>query len=224
MATTYLNVVNNVQKRLREQATASVTSDDYSTLLGILVNDAKRKIEDSYPWSEYRTTVSVSIAADATSVVLTGTTFRSKVLWAYNDTKSFYMKAGNSELALWNANSSSGTVTNDVTQYSPGGWSNDGEITLLLYPKASGATDLLFGVYTAPVDYSADADVVRIPPHVLELGAMILAVSERGEDGGALFDEVNLEYKRAIAYMMNAEQAHRPQDFDWSNPEIWRNH
>ena len=43
MATTYLQLVNDVLTRLRETTVANVSDSDYSALVGKLVNDAKRK-------------------------------------------------------------------------------------------------------------------------------------------------------------------------------------
>ena len=55
---TWLSLVNDLQKRLRESETASVNTDAYSTLLGSLVNKAKREIEDKHDWTALRTILS----------------------------------------------------------------------------------------------------------------------------------------------------------------------
>ena len=47
MLTTYLDLVNNVLIRLRETTVSSVGDTPYSSLIGVLVNDAKREIEDA---------------------------------------------------------------------------------------------------------------------------------------------------------------------------------
>ena len=46
--TTYLQAVNDVLVRLREEQVSTVTETSYSSLIGKFVNDAKRQIEDSY--------------------------------------------------------------------------------------------------------------------------------------------------------------------------------
>jgi len=38
---TYLEVVNNILKRLRERTVATVNESTYSSLIAVLVNDAK---------------------------------------------------------------------------------------------------------------------------------------------------------------------------------------
>jgi len=52
MARTYLQLVNDVLVRLRETQVSTVTQTPYSTLIGALVNDAKREVEDAWQWSQ----------------------------------------------------------------------------------------------------------------------------------------------------------------------------
>lgn len=52
MARTYLQLVNDVLVRLRESPVSTVTQTSYSTLIGALVNDAKREVEDAWQWSQ----------------------------------------------------------------------------------------------------------------------------------------------------------------------------
>ena len=51
---TYLNLVNSVLRRLREEEVSSVQSSTYSKMAGDFVNDAKRIVEDSWDWSALR--------------------------------------------------------------------------------------------------------------------------------------------------------------------------
>ena len=53
---TYLNLVNNVLRRLREDEVSSVTDNTYSKMVGDFVNDAKKMVEDAWDWSALRTT------------------------------------------------------------------------------------------------------------------------------------------------------------------------
>lgn len=52
MARTYLQLVNDVLVRLRETPVSTVSQTSYSMLVGALVNDAKREVEDSWQWSQ----------------------------------------------------------------------------------------------------------------------------------------------------------------------------
>ena len=48
LTTTYLDLVNDVLVRLREAQVTSVSQNGYSSLIGALVNDAKRETEDAW--------------------------------------------------------------------------------------------------------------------------------------------------------------------------------
>ena len=58
LTTTYLDLVNDVLVRLREAQVASVSQNTYSALIGKLLNDAKREVEDSWNWDTLRNTIS----------------------------------------------------------------------------------------------------------------------------------------------------------------------
>ena len=69
---TYLQLVNSVLRRIREDEVSSVSQNSYSKLVGEFVNDAKRSVEDSYDWTALRTTLTVSTTDDAFNYTLTG--------------------------------------------------------------------------------------------------------------------------------------------------------
>ena len=46
MATTYLSLMNNVLRRLREDEVAEVTQTTYSKMVGDYINDAKSLVQD----------------------------------------------------------------------------------------------------------------------------------------------------------------------------------
>jgi hypothetical protein len=48
---TYLELVNHVLTRLREDNVGAVSESSYSRLIGELVNDSKRLVEDAWQWS-----------------------------------------------------------------------------------------------------------------------------------------------------------------------------
>ena len=47
---TYLQLVNNVLRRMREEEVPSVDSSTYSKMIGDFVNDAKKLIETGQPY------------------------------------------------------------------------------------------------------------------------------------------------------------------------------
>jgi hypothetical protein len=61
---TYLQLVNSVLRRLREDEVDTVGQNSYSRLIGEFVNDAKRTVEDAWAWSALRSTLTVTTEAD----------------------------------------------------------------------------------------------------------------------------------------------------------------
>ena len=61
---TYLELVNGVLRRLREEEVTSVGQETYSKMIGDFVNDSKKIVEKSWDWSGLKTTISVATEAD----------------------------------------------------------------------------------------------------------------------------------------------------------------
>jgi hypothetical protein len=64
---TYLELVNKVLTRLREDTVTTVDYNDYSTLIGEFVNDAKKEVESAWLWScltEYATVTADGVSGD----------------------------------------------------------------------------------------------------------------------------------------------------------------
>ena len=88
---TYLELVNGVLRRLREDQVSAVDQNPYSLLIGDLVNDAKRIVEDAWDWSALRTTLTISTTADIFNYVLVGSGNRIKIIDVINDTSNWFM-------------------------------------------------------------------------------------------------------------------------------------
>ena len=54
---TYIEIVNSVLVRLREEKVDSVNDTEYSSLIAQIVNVAKRDVENAYNWEALRKTV-----------------------------------------------------------------------------------------------------------------------------------------------------------------------
>ena len=59
----HLDLINNVLRRLREDQVVTVNGTDYSSLIGDLVNDAKKVVENSFDWTALRDAITISTAS-----------------------------------------------------------------------------------------------------------------------------------------------------------------
>ena len=68
---TYLELINGVLKRLRESTVTTAPENDYSVLIGELVNDAKKQIELRHEWTALRTTLTFNTVPSTSQYTLT---------------------------------------------------------------------------------------------------------------------------------------------------------
>ena len=194
---TYLQVVNAVLKRLREDTVSAVTENEYSTLIGDLVNTVKDEVETSWKWNVLRSTISVNTVDGTYRYVLTGAGTQSIILDSYNDTSDWMLNRVSSP---WlNSVFNGDTTSESPSYYGVNGSDSSGDIQVDLYPIPDAVYNLDFNLVLKQDDLSADADIPLVPSNVLVLGAWALAVSERGEDGGAGFAELDSKYRQALS-------------------------
>jgi hypothetical protein len=62
---TYLEIVNKVLRKLREDEVSTVEANDYSRLIGEFINDAKKEVENAWNWTSL--TQEYDVAGDGTN-------------------------------------------------------------------------------------------------------------------------------------------------------------
>jgi len=88
---TYLDLVNNVLRRLREDEVTTVNANVYSRMVGDFINDAKNMVQNAWDWSQLRSTLTITTAADDYTYSLTGSQDYGKSLHLINDTSNLTM-------------------------------------------------------------------------------------------------------------------------------------
>lgn len=199
---TYLELVNKVLIRLREDEVGSVNQTAYSKLVGEFVNDAARLVEDAWDWSALRTTLTVTTSANIFNYVLTNSGNRGKILDIVNDTSNFFIRYKDQH---WFNNA---FLNQDPPKGSPqyftyNGVDANGDTQVDLYPIPNGVYTLRFNMVLRSPEMSADTDQLIIPALPVIHMAVALATRERGESGGAstpeLFASANNMLSDAIA-------------------------
>jgi len=89
---TYLELVNDVLVRMREPEVSTVQENVLSKLVGKLVNDSKRQVEDAYKWNALISTINISTVASTYNYTLTGTGQRFKIVGARNSTQKLELR------------------------------------------------------------------------------------------------------------------------------------
>ena len=217
MSTTYLNIVNEVLRRLREDEVSSVSQNTYSKMVGDFVNDAKQVVEDSHDWSALRTTVVVPTVADTTEYSLTNAGERVKVYSVINDTSNFFMRY---ESPNWfnNAYYISGEVTGTPDSYTFSGVDTAGDTKVRVYPKPSGVFSLRFDLIAREAELSGDADTTVLPKNAIVHNAIALLARERGETGGTTAQDYFLIADKHLSDAIALDAYKNPEEFIYTVP------
>jgi hypothetical protein len=180
---TYLQLVNKVLTRLREETVSTVSQNTYSALIGEFVNDAKRLVEDAWDWSALRTTLTVTTTADIFNYSLTGSGNRIELLDVINDSSNFFMKYRDSH---WFNKTFlvDEPASGSPMYYGFNGIDVNGDTAVDLSPIPDAAYSLRFNCILRTPELSADTDTVAIPTLPIIHTAVALAVAEGGEAGG----------------------------------------
>lgn len=187
----YKDLVNSVLIRLRENTINSVIDTPYSQLIGELVNDAKRIVEDSWDWHSLRTTITVNTIAGTFSYQLSGTDVALKTLDVINDTANCFMTPVSS---TWMNNAFLNTVDSvpksSPKYYSWNGFSETGEALIDFYPIPDKQYTIRINAVDKKGRMSADEDKAFAPSDAIIQYAYALAARERGETGGTSANEL----------------------------------
>jgi|TARA_E500000178_G_scaffold344336_1_gene392396 hypothetical protein len=180
---TYLTLMNNVLRRLREEEATTVNSSTYSKMVGDFINDAKTMVEQATDWSALRTTLTINTVTNDNLYSLTDCGDDVKVMSALNDTQncllSYQTKDWFNEQLYINA-----VVSGTPQYYTFNGLDSNGDTQLLVSPKPDDVYTLRFDVIRRQPDLTVDSSTLLIPSAPVMHLAVALLARERGETGG----------------------------------------
>tara|TARA_R110002073_G_scaffold34653_4_gene102430 strand:- start:946 stop:1590 length:645 start_codon:yes stop_codon:yes gene_type:complete len=211
---TYLQLVNSVLRRLREDEVTSVSQNSYSKLIGEFVNDSKRTVEDAYDWTALRDTLTVSTDDTAFNYTLVGSGNRMKILDVANDTSNFFLQYRTSHW-MNNAFLINDAPTGTPQFYSFNGVDANGDNGVDLYPKPDGVYQVRFNAVLRTDDYTVDTDNMLIPSSPVVQLATALGARERGETGGTSAAELFALADRTLADAIAFDAAQHPEETIW---------
>jgi hypothetical protein len=210
---TYLECVNRVLVRLRENEVTTINETPYSKLIAALVNVVKIEVEDAWDWSALRTTLSAITTANLFNYVLVGSGTRLRVLDVLNDTDDFMMhqrgtKWFNKQFLLTNGQQGS------PLYYNFNGVTSDGDTQIDFFPIPKGVYDIRINVILPQAELVLNNTIIQVPGTLLVEGVLSRAISERGDDGGYL--EQESRYRGMASDMIAIESSQRLDEMVWS--------
>lgn len=202
---TFLEAINQVMVRLRESEVTAWDVNTFSKLIGRMVNDAKREVEDAHEWHALRTTKAGAVAADDASVVFDDTNQRTRMIQVFNDTgdSKLHIKTRNEIIRLRSVGNAS---TGQPCFYSLKGYNSEGAVQLEIWPTSDGAYDLSLDCIVPQADLASNATIITVAPDPIVLRALALALAERGDDAGTSFNMAMAEYRIALDDAINRDK------------------
>lgn len=227
---TLLDITNRVLRRLREDEVADL-SDDYAALIADFASDIVSEVNETTIWNAYDTEYTVSVTSGTRDYAITGTTDKSLLLytpsgmpqaWIFDDASdaegepmfyldpSEYYRRLNVDRDQENDKPQWFTIEKDID--------ND-DLYIRLWPKPSTTRyiRIRFNTPQAELVPSTDAATeVKLPGRLIFLGALWMAMQERGEeigDGGPHQMRYRLALGAAVEDEIRARE--RTGVYDW---------
>jgi len=210
----YLELVNDVLVRLREDEVTAVTDTPYSKLIAKFVNDAKRLVEDSYNWNALSETLTVTTANDLFNYAMTGSGQRFSVIDVINSEDNVfleYMPFSKMNNLFLNQTPQKGSPM----YYNFNGVDTNGDTQVDIYPIPDGIYNVFFNIYKPQAALAVNADELDVPAEPVIKYAYALAVAERGEDGGLSAQEATALADISLADHIAIENGRYRDEYVW---------
>jgi len=218
---TYRELINEVLIRLREDTIStdwsgdindSSTVSDYHKVIGSLVNDAKRSVENYHDWLVLRETVDISTVAGTKNYNLSsGQEF--KIVDAINNTTGTQLvQVSRSYL---NSVKYPTDTTGEPHYYGFNGADSSNNLKVDLSPVPINAETISFDIIKNQDDLTTAATTLKVPSKPVVLHAWARAISERGEDGGTQSDLMSQEANQALKQAIMLDSGNTQYETDW---------
>jgi hypothetical protein len=208
---TYLNLINSVLRRLREDEVSTVSESIYSKMVGDFVNDAKQIVEQSADWSALRNTITISTTASDNTYSLTDGGDNVKVMSVINNTQNCFMEYQSKDWfndALYIANAVEGAPK----YFTYNGLDANGDTQVLVGPTPDGVYSLRFDVIKRQSLLTIGSDTLLVPSQPVVHLAIALLARERGETGGTSAQEYFSIADRYLSDAIAIDAAKHPEE------------
>jgi hypothetical protein len=212
---TYLETVNDVLIRLRENEVTAVTDTAYSKLISKYVVDAQRQVEDSYNWNALSNTLTMVTLPELFNAVLVGSGVRFRLIDVIDDTNNKVLQYRSSkEMNDLFLNQS--RLLGPPEYFNFNGVSPEGDTQVDLYPIPNGSYTIRFNIIQPQDPLQFDADKLLVPAEPVIFLAYAKALAERGEDGGMVSSEAYQLYQTSLADHISNESNLFQEEFIWN--------
>lgn len=216
---TYLQAVNRVLQKLRQNQVTSLSgADSYTSLIAALVNEAKEEVEQAWDWNCLNTTITISTIAGTSDYSLTGSGDNFELYDAWDISHGWRLQGPYTGYRA-NSNTILAGTANLPIEFSFSGQDVNGDATITLNPVPStSGIQFKFWLYVRQTYLNINTDSstnILVPWKPVVYGAYAKAIAERGEDGGVLAGKADAEYSKALSDAIAIDASRGHQETDW---------
>ena len=218
---TFRELINQVLIRLREDTISSDWSGDindsstisaYQKVIGALVNDSKRYVEQRHDWLNLRSTVNITTVNGTKNYNLSSGQ-EIKILDAINQTTGMHLRqVGKTYI---NTVTYPSQNTGEPLYYGFNGSDASNNLKVDLSPVPTEAHTISFDIIKFQDDLTEAATVISVPEKPVVLGAWAMAIAERGEDGGTQSSLMAQESIEALKQAIILDSGNTRYETDW---------
>ena len=218
---TYRELINEILIRLREDIiltnwsgniNESTTVTDYQKVIGAMINDSKKSVENYHDWLILRETKNISTVSGTKNYSLaSGQEF--KILDAINNaTGTQLVQVSRSYL---NKTKYPTDPTGEPLYYGFNGADASNNLKVDLSPIPVVSQTISFDIVKPQDELKTATTVMKVPTKPVVLGAWARAISERGEDGGTQSSIAAEESSQALKQAIMLDSGNTQYESEW---------
>ena len=218
---TYRELINEVLIRLREDTIAtdwsgaindSTNVPAYHKVIGSLINDAKRGVEERHDWLNLRETVDISTVASTKNYNLSSGQ-EIKILDAINNNTGLHLHQVSKQYI--NTVKYPTDDTGEPLYYAFNGSDSSNNLKIDFSPVPTEAHTISFDIVKYQDKLTDATTVLKVPAQPVILGAWARAIAERGEDGGTQSSIMAQEANEALKQAIILDSGNTKYESDW---------
>ena len=219
---TFRGLINEVLIRLREDTISSDWSGDindsttvsaYQKVIGALVNDSKRHVEERHDWLNLRSTVDITTVNGTENYNLSPGQ-EIKIMDAINNNTGMHLRqVGRTYI---NTVTYPSQNTGEPLYYGFNGSDSSNNLKVDLSPVPTEAHTISFDIIKYQDELATASTVIKVPEKPVILGAWARAIAERGEDGGTQSSIMAIEASEALKQAIMLDSGNTKYETDWT--------
>ncbi len=211
---TYLELVNKVLIRLREDTVDAFVESPYALLISELVLDAYKIVEDSHDWSVLREDIAVATTPSNPEIELTDVPVDSTIYDVYYTDNRALPRRNKSWLErrkLFQATTEGEPEAYIVSRANP----TNGNLILEIFPTPDQAYNLEVITAKRGSAPSTGADSIVVPVDPVLYLSCAFATRERGETGGTSAAEYMNLFQASLSSAISRDATHREDEINF---------